>query len=129
MGLKKIKELLDQYRKAITGKICGQQRTQAADMTPAEISSPPEMSIESPGGLPCVGCGFCCVKSPCALAVNLYDLSSFYGGATLPCPALSWNGSRHMCANAVQYGEELNIGKGCRNPLNLWRREKVRRRL
>jgi hypothetical protein len=77
----------------------------------------------------CVGCGFCCVKSPCPLAVKLYDLSSFYGGATLHCPALSWNGERHICANAVQFGEELKIGKGCRNPLNLWRREDIRSRL
>ena len=76
--------------------------------------------------LPCNGCGFCCVKSPCKLAVKIYDLSSFYGGATLPCPALSWNGARHICANAERYREELNIGKGCRNPLNPWLREAVR---
>lgn len=83
---------------------------------------------EGVGAEACVGCGFCCIKSPCPLAVKLYDLSSFYGGATLPCPALSWNGKRHICANAERYREVLNIGKGCRAP-NLWRRESVRCRL
>ena len=79
--------------------------------------------------LPCNGCGFCCVKSPCKLAVSMYDLSSFYGGATLPCPALSWNGERHVCANAERHREQLAIGKGCCAPLTSWWRKEVRCRL
>ena len=71
----------------------------------------------------CVGCGFCCVQSPCPLAVKMYNLSSFYGGVTAPCPALSWNGERHICANAEQYRGVLAIGKGCRSPNSWWRAE------
>jgi len=78
---------------------------------------------------PCIGCGFCCVSAPCPLAVKMYNLSSFYGGATLPCPALSWNGKRHMCANAEKHRGQLAIGKGCRTALNPWRRETIRCRL
>ena len=78
---------------------------------------------------PCIGCGFCCVNTPCPLAVKMYNLSSFYGGVTASCPALSWNGKRHMCANAEQYGGQLAIGEGCRASFNSWRREEVRCRL
>ena len=73
-------------------------------------------------GVPCVGCGFCCIKSPCPLAVKMYDLSSFYGGVTASCPVLSWNGERHICAHAEQYRGILAIGKGCLS-LNSWREE------
>ena len=42
-------------------------------------------------GAPCNGCGVCCASAPCPLSRVLLGHRS--GG----CPALVWQGERHVC--------------------------------
>jgi len=70
----------------------------------------------------CIGCGFCCWKSMCQAGHRLYP------GAEL-CPALIWNGKRHVCdlmqlpGNLGElYRKELYAREGCCSNLNSWRR-------
>jgi len=68
-----------------------------------------------PEGLPCVGCGYCCLKTQCILSVEMY-------GPQETCPALSWNGLRHVCEHAKTHETDLAIGAGCCASLfNSWR--------
>jgi len=78
----------------------------------------------------CIGCGFCCLKAPCEAARRIYG-----GGVTL-CPALEWNGSRHVCSLMLlpnplgeQFKSELYAGAGCCSGLNSWRHEPLQNRL
>ena len=64
---------------------------------------------------PCVGCGFCCMKTPCGLSRLLFDKRD--------CPALHWQDSRYVCDLASVYPAELRIGAGCCCNLNTWRRD------
>gem|GEM_PF-1632532 len=45
-----------------------------------------------------------------------------YGHYTNPCPALIWNGARYLCSlcrdDPLRYERVLEIGLGCRFPLN-----------
>ncbi len=72
----------------------------------------------------CIGCGFCCIKAKCGAGVRLY------GGGKGICPALIWNGERHVCDLMELPGDlgrtyrtELFAGLGCCSNLNSWRRE------
>ena len=69
---------------------------------------------------PCVGCGFCCKKSPCILSLKIY-------GKVDVCPALIWDETNHRywckaCQIAgklgAKYRAELYIGEGCCCGLN-----------
>ena len=72
---------------------------------------------------PCVGCGYCCMKTPCDASRRLYP------GATI-CPQLFWVLDRYECglmkiAGLVGegYREELAAGEGCCSSLNSWRQD------
>lgn len=69
----------------------------------------------------CVGCGFCCIKTPCDVARRIY-------GPISECPKLRWNGERYVCELVElpgqlgeDYRKELHIGAGCCAGLNSWR--------
>lgn len=74
----------------------------------------------------CVGCGFCCISSACALEMYLY-------GNQEQCPDLQWDKeqNRYVC-NLVVIGhknvEWLFIGAGCCSGLNTWRNNVQKRR-
>jgi hypothetical protein len=65
-----------------------------------------------PGARRCVGCGYCCIKVPCAQSLHTWGKRD--------CPALVWNGKRYICEKAGQWSE-LYIGEGCCASLNTWR--------
>lgn len=67
----------------------------------------------------CVGCGFCCRKSPCIAAVRLH------GNGLNGCPELKWDGHRYWCnlcrlpgKVGADYRRELAVGAGCCCGLN-----------
>lgn len=72
--------------------------------------------------LPCVGCGWCCLDTPCDVSHRRY-------GYRERCPDLAWDegAGRYLCRLAADPGlgaalrEELGIGCGCCAPLNAWR--------
>ena len=77
----------------------------------------------------CIGCGFCCTKAKCAAGARLYPTAKGV------CPALKWNGTRHVCdlmeipgALGAQYRKELYAGEGCCMNLNSWRTEPLQDR-
>jgi hypothetical protein len=56
-----------------------------------------------------------------SLSVHYQDLNH---GKKNICPALQWNGKRHICIWANEYKQELAIGAGCCVSLfNSWRDE------
>ena len=69
---------------------------------------------------PCVGCGFCCRKTPCELAYRIH------GGGLTRCPELTYHDGRWWCSAveravgplADEYREGLYIGAGCCSALN-----------
>jgi hypothetical protein len=66
----------------------------------------------------CVGCGYCCLKSPCLLAATHFTMDE------MRCPALFWDGQRYWCGLAmkdIQYALVLHVGEGCCSGLNSWR--------
>jgi len=71
----------------------------------------------------CVGCGYCCLKAPCAVSVKIFGVTSL-------CPALSWRDyrNRYVCSifklAVSQFSDE-----GCSSSLNSWRKtKKIHRR-
>jgi len=73
----------------------------------------------------CVGCGYCCIKTPCDASRRLYP------GARR-CPQLTWIENEHrykcglmMIAGPVGQGyrAELYAGAGCCSGLNSWRND------
>ncbi len=75
----------------------------------------------------CVGCGFCCIKTPCHVAMRLYP-------GVKHCPQLQWNGSRYVCGLMIladplgaEYRKQLYAGAGCCCTLNDWRRDVKKR--
>ena len=71
----------------------------------------------------CVGCGFCCRKALCGVALRIW------GKGVEKCPALAWDGKRYwcdLCRKPGQMGEdyrkELYVGDGCCCGLNSDRR-------
>jgi len=84
--------------------------------------------LNSAGG-DCIGCGFCCLKTKCGAGTRIYSEAT-------PCPALKWNGERHVCdlmqlhgTLGETYKEELYAGEGCCSGLNSWRREPIVNRI
>lgn len=80
---------------------------------------PLQLRIEA-GIKQCVGCGYCCLESPCALSMGIYGLRD-------KCPALFWNGEKYRCKLAEEFNSRLYIGDGCCSPLNTWRQDVKRR--
>ena len=77
----------------------------------------------------CVGCGYCCIKTPCDASRRLYP-----GAKT--CPQLVWHDdlNRYMCGLMMiagpvgdGYRAELHAGAGCCCSLNTWRKDVKRR--
>jgi hypothetical protein len=76
----------------------------------------------------CVGCGFCCTQAVCSAGQRVYPGAKY-------CPALKWNGKRHIC-NLMNlpgilgetYRVELYANEGCCSNLNSWRREPLQDR-
>jgi len=72
---------------------------------------------------PCVGCGYCCITTPC------YVSRRIYGDGIEGCPELEWIGTRYICklcnrgTLSERYKEELFIGAGCCSNLNSWRKD------
>jgi hypothetical protein len=71
----------------------------------------------------CLGCGFCCLKSPCVLGQMRYGSEP-----TTRCPGLVWKETRYICQIIEDRPEddslriELAVGEGCCCGLNTWRR-------
>ena len=69
--------------------------------------------LENPPPHPCVGCGYCCLKSQCYYSIDLF------GEVAGVCPSLVYNGERYRCAQVgnprLKY--EVGIGAGCCSPL------------
>lgn len=77
----------------------------------------------------CVGCGFCCIKTPCHVAMRLYP-------GVKHCPQLQWEGSRYICGLmtlqgdlGADYRKQLYAGDGCCCSLNTWRRDVKQREI
>ncbi|MCK5617657.1 hypothetical protein KAR91_88145 [Candidatus Pacearchaeota archaeon] len=78
---------------------------------------------------PCVGCGYCCVKTICAVG---YRVGYFMGEGRV-CKGLIWDEheNRHFCrlgqmpgTMGKMYREEMFMGAGCSSALfNNWRTE------
>lgn len=76
---------------------------------------------------PCVGCGYCCMKTPCDVSRRLYP------NATV-CPQLIWTDVRYECGLmkisgplGEDYRKELHAGAGCCCGLNSWRQDVKKR--
>jgi len=78
---------------------------------------------------PCVGCGFCCIKSKCSAGQRLYKSADV-------CPALIWSEEkkRYYCDLMILpgmvgegYRKELYAGEGCCSNLNSWRNNVIER--
>jgi len=83
------------------------------------ISKEFQDAIKDSHNAQCVGCGYCCRKSPCGVAVRIY-------GPVRECPALIYDKEqkRYFCklcqssdSLGDRYREELSIGVGCCSPL------------
>ena len=101
--------------------------TVEADYTELELRIHREMSLKQRelSTSPCIGCGYCCTKAPCMVALMHYnyDIDA--------CPALEWDGKRHWCQLAREVpgaAEKLSVGAGCCSGLNSWRREPLQDR-
>lgn len=77
----------------------------------------------------CVGCGYCCMKTPCDASRRLYP------GAR-ECPQLIWSDKRerYICglmsiktSLGAEYRKELHAGAGCCCGLNSWRNDVKKR--
>jgi len=78
----------------------------------------------------CVGCGYCCLKTPCDVARRLY------GSGITECPQLEWSekNNRYVCRLmglggilGQGYRQELYCGEGCCCGLNSWRKDVKKR--
>lgn len=63
----------------------------------------------------CVGCGYCCSKTPCGASLQIHN-------GVMPCPSLIWNKQeeRHYCNLCAipgdigkHFRDELFVGAGC----------------
>ena len=73
---------------------------------------------------PCVGCGYCCISTPCEASLRLYKSADI-------CPQLEWHKDkgRYFCGLmllpgniGLEYRKELHAGAGCCSNLNDWRK-------
>ena len=78
---------------------------------------------------PCIGCGFCCLRTRCEESWIEHKTNSNL------CPSLKWNGSRHECELMLRLEGEgdkfklkLHEGAGCVSGLNPWRHKPLRDR-
>jgi hypothetical protein len=76
----------------------------------------------------CVGCGYCCIKTPCEVSRRLYPTNQG------PCPQLEWKDNRYFCSLMLisgplgeNYRKELHAGAGCCCGLNDWRKNVTKR--
>lgn len=81
---------------------------------------------------PCVGCGFCCMRSPCGVWTEPVKRAMEEGWKD-GCPELTYKDGRHWCGAILRMETEsaksllkarLSVGAGCCAGLNSWRREK-----
>lgn len=85
---------------------------------------------------PCVGCGYCCITSPCLAGIRYFvskkgkEIKDFIKG----CPGLKWNDKRYICELTLlpdekgeEFRKELCIGAGCSSDLNNWRKNVKKR--
>lgn len=84
--------------------------------------------IPEPQPKPCVGCGYCCMKAPCSVAVRIH------GNGITECPELVWKDDKYRCRLAMlpgalgeRYREEIGAGAGCCCSLNDWRKDVKKR--
>jgi hypothetical protein len=79
--------------------------------------------VDIPSALPCVGCGFCCLKARCALSIGyeLHEEDRDLKREGPICPYLYLEHGRFRCELAQRYPVELNIGAGCCSSLNSYR--------
>ena len=77
----------------------------------------------------CVGCGYCCAKTPCDASRRLYPGADH-------CPQLLWmeEDKRYKCSLMLiaglvgeGYRKELYAGEGCCSGLNSWRKDVKKR--
>jgi hypothetical protein len=77
----------------------------------------------------CVGCGYCCIKTPCDASRRLYRGADH-------CPQLLWieEDKRYKCGLMIiaglvgeGYRKELYAGEGCCSGLNSWRQDVKKR--
>ena len=71
----------------------------------------------------CVGCGYCCLKAPCAIGAHFHRIKP--GDR---CPSLRWLEAerRYVCRLPFRdrkYYDLLGIGEGCSSSLNDWRKD------
>lgn len=92
---------------------------------------------EMQAGGPCIGCGYCCTKSPCGIFMMYNELLHVTSTTRWRgCPLLQWDGARHWCGLMLsKEGEERkklmdleHVGKGCCSSLNSWRKEPLQDR-
>ena len=74
---------------------------------------------------PCIGCGYCCMSTPCDVSRRLYKSADI-------CPQLQWHEDkgRYFCGLmllpgniGLEYRKELHAGAGCCSNLNSWRED------
>lgn len=108
-----------------------------------------ELLPREKGSFPqCVGCGYCCWKVLCYLAIQKHGRgktpNAVLAGGRMdgylpgPCPELVWDekAGRHWCRIVLEEGpplegtakKDLSIGEGCCSSLNSWRREPIQDR-
>ena len=69
----------------------------------------------------CVGCGYCCMKTPCGPALGFTsDEELLLDGQYAGCPFLYWNGKRYRC-RLIEIDplvkKFLGVGEGCSSPM------------
>jgi len=75
--------------------------------------------------VPCIGCGYCCIRNTCTFGVARHPKDR-----EKICPELEWTGIRYICrlmapANKLAdfYRSELQTDGGCRSFKNPWRND------
>ena len=73
--------------------------------------------------IPCVHCGYCCNKVPCAYAVQFGKVDD-----NGKCTQLYKEGNDYLChwATCPTMSNRLSIGAGCSSSLNSTRKEKIK---
>ena len=59
--------------------------------------------------LKCIGCGYCCLETPCSTAMELH-------GPVKTCPELVWNGRRYRCKIIDLRREKGLVNEFCCRP-------------
>lgn len=85
----------------------------------------------------CIGCGWCCIKGPCAVAFQKLPIEEALrltdrpGSKWRGCKLLVWDGERHWCGPMLEsdeHHEAMAVGAGCCAGLNTWRFEPLQDR-